>query len=78
MGYTLIYRSRGRGETLAMPEFDSGAKDKGSDGRENRPLAERGQRGAIRLCPEPERRSGGLNPPEKEERKEPHARWHRA
>ena len=60
MGYTRIYRSPGGARRLAMPEFDSGAIDKGSDGRDNRPLAKegdrrgaRGQRGAIRLCPEP-------------------------
>ena len=35
-----------------MPAFDAGTIDKGSDGRDNRPHAEGGHEGAIRLCPE--------------------------
>ena len=38
--------------TPAFIEVRAGEAEK-RDGRDNRPLAERGQRGAIRLCPEP-------------------------
>ena len=46
MGYVRIYRSPGGARRLAMPELDSGAIDKGSDGRGRSPHAEGGQRDA--------------------------------
>ena len=54
--------------TPAFIEVRAGEYSKNRDGRDNRPLAGRGQRGAIRLCPEPSQ-SGKSYMPEKEERR---------